>query len=82
MQGDIGVAKSVDKGATWEQLGIALDEEWHLSYPYVFNYHDQVRMEFFCHILQSSELYESPYKMMLIGTAFNHDKLGKLVCNY
>ncbi|KAE8666348.1 3-phosphoinositide-dependent protein kinase [Hibiscus syriacus] len=44
MQGDIGVAKSVDKGATWQQLGIALDEEWHLSYPYVFNYHGQVYM--------------------------------------
>ncbi|XXG48400.1 hypothetical protein AAC387_Pa02g2862 [Persea americana] len=38
MQGDIGVARSVDQGATWEYLGIALDEEWHLSYPYVFSY--------------------------------------------
>ncbi|KAM6584319.1 hypothetical protein CsatB_011321 [Cannabis sativa] len=36
MQGDIGVAKSTDGGATWQQMGIALDEEWHLSYPYVF----------------------------------------------
>ncbi|OMP07125.1 EXTL2, alpha-1,4-N-acetylhexosaminyltransferase [Corchorus olitorius] len=44
MQGDIGVAKSIDKGATWEQLGIALDEDWHLSYPYVFNYHGQIYM--------------------------------------
>ncbi|OVA03128.1 hypothetical protein BVC80_7547g1 [Macleaya cordata] len=43
-QGDIGVAKSTDKGATWEQLGIALDEGWHLSYPYVFNYNDQIYM--------------------------------------
>lgn len=42
MQGDIGVARSVDKGATWEQLGIALDEDWHLSYPYVFEYLGQV----------------------------------------
>ncbi|KAF2318433.1 hypothetical protein GH714_007454 [Hevea brasiliensis] len=33
MQGDIGVAKSTDKGASWQQLGIALDEDWHLSYP-------------------------------------------------
>lgn len=38
MQGDIGVARSLDQGATWEFLGIALDEAWHLSYPYVFNY--------------------------------------------
>lgn len=42
MQGDIGVAKSIDKGATWQPLGIALDEDWHLSYPYVFNYLGEV----------------------------------------
>ncbi|KAJ7974969.1 glycosyltransferase family protein 64 protein C5 [Quillaja saponaria] len=44
LQGDIGVAKSTDKGATWQQLGIALDEDWHLSYPYVFNYLGQIYM--------------------------------------
>ncbi|KAL6125601.1 hypothetical protein ACLB2K_073657 [Fragaria x ananassa] len=44
MQGDIGVSKSSDKGATWQQLGIALDEEWHLSYPYVFSYLGQIYM--------------------------------------
>ncbi|KAK6790374.1 hypothetical protein RDI58_014174 [Solanum bulbocastanum] len=44
MQGDIGVARSTDKGASWEQLGIALDEDWHLSYPYVFEYNDNVYM--------------------------------------
>lgn len=43
-QGDIGVARSVDKGATWQQLGIALDEDWHLSYPYVFEHDDQVKI--------------------------------------
>lgn len=43
MQGDIGVAQSIDKGATWQQLGIALDEDWHLSYPYVFDYNGIVR---------------------------------------
>ncbi|KAM7467853.1 hypothetical protein LguiB_015415 [Lonicera macranthoides] len=43
-QGDIGVARSVDKGAMWQQLGIALDEDWHLSYPYVFEYDDQIYM--------------------------------------
>ncbi|TXG49389.1 hypothetical protein EZV62_025264 [Acer yangbiense] len=43
-EGDIGVAKSVDKGATWQQLGIALDEDWHLSYPYVFDYLGQIYM--------------------------------------
>ncbi|TMW97242.1 hypothetical protein EJD97_005919 [Solanum chilense] len=44
MQGDIGVARSTDKGASWEQLGIALDEDWHLSYPYVFEYNDNIYM--------------------------------------
>lgn len=42
MQGDIGVARSTDQGVSWEVLGIALDEEWHLSYPFVFKYNDQV----------------------------------------
>lgn len=45
MQGDIGVARSIDKGATWQQLGIALDEDWHLSYPYVFEYNGNVRSQ-------------------------------------
>ncbi|KAG9456793.1 hypothetical protein H6P81_001301 [Aristolochia fimbriata] len=44
MQGDIGVARSNDKGVTWQHLGIALDEEWHLSYPFVFRYLDQIYM--------------------------------------
>ncbi|KAF3669166.1 Glycosyltransferase family protein 64 protein C5 [Capsicum annuum] len=44
MQGDIGVARSTDKGATWEQLGVALDEDWHLSYPYVFDYNGNIYM--------------------------------------
>lgn len=43
-QGDIGVAQSVDNGATWQHLGIALDEEWHLSYPYVFGYNGNIYM--------------------------------------
>lgn len=42
MQGDIGVASSHDGGATWTPLGIALDEDWHLSYPYVFQHDGQV----------------------------------------
>ncbi|XAR52300.1 N-acetylglucosaminyl-proteoglycan 4-beta-glucuronosyltransferase [Bertholletia excelsa] len=44
MQGDIGVARSTDKGATWQHMGIALDEDWHLSYPYVFDYNGQIYM--------------------------------------
>ncbi|KAJ0525373.1 putative hexosyltransferase [Helianthus annuus] len=44
MQGDIGVARSMDNGASWEQMGVVLDEEWHLSYPYVFDYNGQIYM--------------------------------------
>lgn len=44
MQGDIGVSKSIDKGATWKPLGIALNEPWHLSYPYIFSYNGQIYM--------------------------------------
>lgn len=43
-QGDIGVSKSIDKGATWKHLGIALDEDWHLSFPYIFEYNGKVYM--------------------------------------
>ncbi|CAA0829235.1 Glycosyltransferase family protein 64 protein C5 [Striga hermonthica] len=43
-QGDIGVAQSIDNGATWKQLGIALDEDWHLSYPFVFDYNGNIYM--------------------------------------
>lgn len=42
MQGDIGVAESSDQGVTWSYVGIALDEEWHLSYPQVFEYDGEV----------------------------------------
>lgn len=42
MKGDIGAARSSDQGATWQFVGIALTENWHLSYPFVFNYQNQV----------------------------------------
>ncbi|PKA56341.1 alpha-1,4-N-acetylglucosaminyltransferase EXTL3 [Apostasia shenzhenica] len=44
LQGDIGVAASKDNGATWIHMGTALDEKWHLSYPYVFRFQDQMYM--------------------------------------
>ncbi|XP_062214953.1 glucosamine inositolphosphorylceramide transferase 1-like [Phragmites australis] len=43
-QGDIAAAVSKDAGATWQQLGVVLDEEWHLSYPYVFSYENKTYM--------------------------------------
>ncbi len=43
-QGDIGVAASEDRGLTWKHLGTALDEPWHLSYPFLFRWEGQVYM--------------------------------------
>ncbi|XP_062212061.1 glucosamine inositolphosphorylceramide transferase 1-like [Phragmites australis] len=43
-QGDIAAAVSKDAGATWQQLGVVLDEEWHLSYPYMFSYENKIYM--------------------------------------
>ena len=40
--GDIGVAESRDGGASWRYLGLALDEHWHLSYPFVFEWRGEV----------------------------------------
>lgn len=51
MQGGIGVAESIDKGATWKPLGIALDEAWHLSFPFIFNYNGEVSYQLLTHIV-------------------------------
>ncbi len=41
-QGDIGAAESRDGGLTWKHVGIALDEKWHLSYPFLFEHQGKV----------------------------------------
>ncbi len=40
-QGDIGLAVSGD-GRTWTYRGIVLDEAFHLSFPYVFEWNGAV----------------------------------------
>ncbi|GAB4816109.1 hypothetical protein N2152v2_003155 [Parachlorella kessleri] len=42
--GDIGVAESQDGGGTWRYLGLALDEPWHLSYPFIFQHQGKMYM--------------------------------------
>ncbi len=42
-QGDIAYAESTD-GFRWEYKGIVLDEPFHLSYPYVFRWNNDVYM--------------------------------------
>jgi len=41
--GDIGWAESTD-GRHWKYRGIALDEPFHLSYPYVFRWREEIYM--------------------------------------
>lgn len=47
-QGDIGAAVSRDGGASFEHLGVVLDEPWHLAYPHVFKHDGQVRAACVC----------------------------------
>jgi len=44
MQGDIGAAVSKDGGATFQHVGVVLDEPWHLSYPFVLEEGGQMYM--------------------------------------
>jgi len=68
-QGDIGVAESSDNGATWRHVGIALDEEWHLSYPFVFEYDGEVSFSSYqvltlqklCVMLFPSSVWSGPF---------------------
>ena len=41
-KGDIYVSKSEDKGLSWQSVGRALEEPWHLSYPFVFRWKNDV----------------------------------------
>ncbi len=42
-KGEIGAAVSKDL-ISWEYIGIVLNEEFHLSYPFVFNYNNEIYM--------------------------------------
>lgn len=42
-RGEIAASVSADEGFTWTSLGVVLEEPWHLSYPFVFSFQDQVR---------------------------------------
>jgi len=44
MRGEIAVAESRDNGVTWDYIGIALKEPWHLSFPCIFQYDGRVYM--------------------------------------
>ncbi|KAL6637621.1 hypothetical protein ACP70R_025193 [Stipagrostis hirtigluma subsp. patula] len=84
-QGDIAAAVSKDAGATWQQLGVVLDEEWHLSYPYVFSYKNEIYM-----IPESSkngnlQLYQSvdfPLKWKLEKVLLQKPLVDSVIINF
>lgn len=43
-KGDIAAAESTDRGFTWTPLGVVLTEDWHLSYPFVFEHEGDIFM--------------------------------------
>lgn len=43
-KGEIGVARSDSSGSSWKYLGIALAEDWYLSYPFIFEWNGDVYM--------------------------------------
>lgn len=68
-QGDIAYAESVD-GINWEYQKIAIDEKFHLSYPYIFTYENDYYLIPESHEDLSVRLYKSssfPDKWKYVG---------------
>jgi len=68
-QGDIGLAESVD-GINWKYKQIVLDEQFHLSYPYVFKWNDSYYLIPESHEDVSVKIYKAtdfPAKWKYIG---------------
>lgn len=57
-KGEIGLATSRD-GARWEYQGIVLQEPWHLSYPYVFEWHGDHYLVPESHVSNEVTLYRA-----------------------
>lgn len=57
-QGDIGLAESSD-GFNWSYKGIVIDESFHLSYPYVFEYNNNYYIIPESHVDKSIRLYQA-----------------------
>ncbi len=70
LQGDIGLATSSD-GLNWSYDRIVLDEEFHLSYPDVFEYQGSYYMLPETHQLNEVRLYQAtefPYQWKYLAT--------------
>jgi hypothetical protein len=76
-QGDIGLATSTN-GLDWQYDRIVLDEAFHLSYPYVFRWKDNIYMVPETAEDQSVRLYKAidfPYKWQLEKKLLDHVEL-------
>ena len=74
-QGDIGYAKSID-GINWEYQKVVLDEEFHLSYPYVFKWQN----EYYLIPETSEDLAVRIYKAS--SFPYEWEYLGNLIAGY
>lgn len=73
LQGDIAVAESAD-GIVWEYLSIVLDEPFHLSFPYVFEWNNEHYMIPESHEDLSIRLYKAisfPTEWQYLGNLLN-----------
>lgn len=77
-QGDIGLATSVD-GLNWSYKQIVLDEEFHLSYPYVFKWENEFYMIPETRQAFSIRLYKAvdfPTRWLFVGNLINGRRFG------
>lgn len=81
-KGSIGVVRSTNGGISWKYLGIALEESWDLSYPYVFRWKEEIYMIPDGHKSGTVKLYratEFPLRWesvsILLETALSHTSI-------
>jgi hypothetical protein len=75
-RGYIGVAQSSDNGLSWSYLGSALEEQFHLSFPYVFRDGDTFYMIPESHRSKSVRLYSTTLEAFPFGWTFFHTLLS------
>lgn len=83
-QGDIGLATSVD-GFKWTYQQIVLDEPYHLSYPYVFEWNNKYFMIPESYKSNHTSLYKAvnfPYKWSFVATLLNGEYVDPCIFNF
>jgi hypothetical protein len=83
-QGDIGYATSED-GLNWKYKQVVIDESFHLSYPYIFEFNGEFYMVPECHNIYEVRLYkavEFPKKWMLVKRLFIGNHVDPSILRY